>query len=106
MVHRHERMKLMQTFKHEPVVGSAVVLRCAAALLLVVVIAVIGATGETSDQSVAAVNFHRWQLADRAARHKAVQAAAQPQATKGDAVNARKSSLKQPGGALGDPVRN
>lgn len=106
MVSRHERMKLMQEFKDEPAVGTAVVLRCAAALAILVGIAVIGITGETGDQSIAAASFHRWQLADREARQQAAHAATHTQAAGAGVVNARKSSLEQPAGALPAPVRN
>lgn len=102
MVSRHERMRLMQEFRDEPSVGVAVVLRCAAALTVVVVLAITGVMGDTTDQSVAIANFHRWQLADR----EAAQPATHAQAVRSGDVNARQSTIRRPASTLAEPVRN
>ena len=49
MVSQHEREKLTEAFKGEPLIGAAVVFKCVAGLMVVAGLAVMGAQTEPTD---------------------------------------------------------
>ena len=49
MVSQHEREKLTEAFKREPLTGAAVVIKCVAGLLVVAGLAIVGAQTDTTD---------------------------------------------------------
>ena len=67
MVSERERTRLMESFKQEPVTGLAVIIKCAAGLLVVAGLAVIGAGGDSAETSAIAANKFRWQQHETAA---------------------------------------
>jgi len=56
MVSQHERKRLTEAFKREPLTGAAIALKCVAGLLVVAGLANIGAQADTSDAPAAAAN--------------------------------------------------
>jgi hypothetical protein len=56
MVSQHERERLTQAFKREPVTSAAVVFKCVAGLLVVAALAVIGVQIYTTDATVTTAN--------------------------------------------------
>ena len=67
MVSQRERTRLMEAFKHEPVAGAAIIIKCAAGLLVVAGLAVIGASADNPETSAIAANKVRWQQHEAAA---------------------------------------
>jgi hypothetical protein len=61
MVSQRERTRLMRAFRHEPATGAAVIIKCAAGLLVVAGLAAIGAGIENPETSAVAANKLRWQ---------------------------------------------
>ena len=49
MVSQHEREKLTEAFKREPLTGAAVVIKCVAGLLVVAGLAIVGAQTDKTD---------------------------------------------------------
>ena len=66
MVNQHEREKLTEAFKREPLTGAAVVVKCVAGLLIVAGLAVIGVRTDTTDATATAANQPRSQGYEKA----------------------------------------
>ena len=66
MVSQHERERLTEAFKREPLTGTAVILKCVAGLLVVAGLAIVGAQTDTTDATTTATNQQRRQSHDKA----------------------------------------
>ena len=66
MVSQHERQRLTEAFKREPLTGAAIVLKCVAGLLVVAGLAIIGAQTDTTDATATAANQLRPQRHEKA----------------------------------------
>jgi hypothetical protein len=62
MVSQHERERLTEAFKREPVTGAALVFKCVAGLLVVAALAVIGVQTYTTDATATAANEQRGRM--------------------------------------------
>jgi hypothetical protein len=70
MVSQREKTRLMQTFRHQPVTGVAVIIKCAAGLLVVAGLAFIGASAEDPEASaISASKLRRQQHETTAIAH-------------------------------------
>jgi len=69
MVSQRERTRLMEAFKQEPATGAAIIIKCAAGLLVVAGLAVIGAGGDDAQTSAIAANKLRSQHETAAIAH-------------------------------------
>ena len=66
MVSQHERERLTEAFRREPLTGAAVVFKCVAGLLVVAGLAVVGAQTDTTDATATAANQPRSQRYEKA----------------------------------------